>query len=122
MLSWRSNVVSVLVSAAVAAGGAWLVQGWRYEAKISNIEREQASLEAEAAKRAVKTLHTDIDRISAAAKEAMQVAPALTAQVNTLSKALKNATPLPADCFPDADRVRSLTESVRAANRAATGQ
>lgn len=43
----------------------------------------------------------------------------LTASIGAFSKAFKNANPLPAGCRPGADRVRNLTDAVRATRGAA---
>ena len=119
---WKGYAVLALISATAAAGAAWTAQGWRYGAQIARIEAKQANGRADAAEKALTQLHQDINAIAAAGRRAAAVGTALTAEINKLTGALKNATPLPADCRPDPVRVRSLTDAVRAANRAATGQ
>lgn len=122
LAGWKGYAAASLISAAVAAGATWAVQGWRYGAQIANIERDQARGGAEAAETALAQLRHDIDTIAAAGRRAAAVGPALTAQINKLTGALKDAPPLPDGCRPDSVRVRSLIGAVRAANSAAAGQ
>ena len=118
----RTQLIVVAAVAVAAFGSAWVVQGWRYDAKISRIERDQAIDQAESAQRSLTQLKADIDSIAAAGRRVAAVGPALTAEINKITGALKNAPPLSDDCRPDPIRLRSLTDSVRAANRAAVGQ
>ncbi|QDQ87681.1 hypothetical protein FMZ60_08820 [Alcaligenaceae bacterium SJ-26] len=109
-------------AALLAAGAAWTAQGWRYGERIALIERDQAQAQATAARLSLDQLLADIDTVAAAGRRAAAVGPSLTAEINKLTGALKNAPPLPDGCRPDPVRVRSLTDAVRAANRAAAGQ
>ena len=118
LLGWKGYA-----AAAVIAGvAAWTAQGWRYGEHIANLERDQAKEETAQAKASIDQLISDIDQIALAGRRAAAVGPALTVEINKLSGAIKNANPLPLGCRPDSVRVRSLTDSVRAANRAAAGQ
>jgi prophage endopeptidase len=47
LTGWQGYAAAVLVSAAVAAVGAWTVQGWRYGEQIAGMERDQAQATAE---------------------------------------------------------------------------
>lgn len=118
LIGWKGYVAA----AALAGVAAWVVQGWRYDAKITRIERDQAIDQAESAQLSLKQLKADIDSIAAAGRRVAAVGPALTAEINKITGALKNAPPLSDDCRPDPIRMRSLTDAVRAANRAAAGQ
>jgi hypothetical protein len=118
LIGWKGYVAA----AALAGVAAWVVQGWRYDAKITRIERDQAIDQAESAQRSLTQLKADIDSIAAAGRRVAAVGPALTAEINKITGALKNAPPLSDDCRPDPIRLRSLTDAVRAANRAAAGQ
>ncbi len=118
LIGWKGYVAA----AALARVAAWVVQGWRYDAKITRIERDQAIDQAESAQRSLTQLKADIDSIAAAGRRVAAVGPALTAEINKITGALKNAPPLSDDCRPDPIRLRSLTDAVRAANRAAAGQ
>jgi hypothetical protein len=117
-----SVIAAALVSATLAGTASWTVQSWRYDARIASLERDQQKGRADANADALSRLQADVNTVSEAATRAAAVAPQLTAQVGNLTKALKNATPLPAGCRPDADRVRHLTTAVRAANDSAAGQ
>jgi hypothetical protein len=118
LIGWKGYVAA----AALAGFAAWVVQGWRYDAKITRIERDQAVDQAEYAELSLTQLKADIDSIAAAGRRVASVSTALTAEINKITGALKNAPPLSDDCRPDPIRLRSLTDAVRAANRAAAGQ
>lgn len=122
LAGWRGYAAVAVVAGVLAGGAAWTVQGWRYDAKIVGMEREQARDDAQAAHLALGQLQTDIESLAAAGRRAAAVGPTLTAQINKITGALGNAPPLPDGCSPDPVRVRSLTDSVRATNRAAAGQ
>jgi len=121
MVSIKAGVIALALTAATAGGAAWTAQGWRYEARIADIRREQSDLQSDLAKQTIDSLQSDITRIATAAFQAAEVAPTLTRQVGQLSRALKDATPLPLGCSPDPVRLRNLTDAVRATNTAATG-
>jgi len=97
----------------------WTVQEWRHGAKLARVERDRAQERADAARAALDQLISVIDTVAAAGRRAAAIGPALTAEINKLTGALKDAPPLPDDCRPDAVRMRSLKDSVRATNRAA---
>ena len=118
----QTQLIVVAAVAVAAFGSGWVVQGWRYDAKITRIERDQAIDRAESAQFSLTQLMADIDSIAAAGRREAVVGPALTAEINKITGALKNAPPLSHDCRPDPIRMRSLTDAVRAANRAAAGQ
>jgi hypothetical protein len=99
-----------------------VVLGWRHDASMARMQAEHAQEQADIAQAALDQLISDIDAVAAAGRRAAAIGPALTAEINKITGALKNAPPLPAGCRPDDVRVRSLTDSVRAANRAAAGQ
>jgi hypothetical protein len=121
-MSIRAQLIVGAAALAMAFGAGWTTQGWRKDAKLVKLERDEAQGRADAAKASIDQLLSDIDAIAAAGRRAAAVGPALTAEINKLTGALKNAPPLPDGCRPDPVRVRSLTDSVRAANRAAAGQ
>jgi hypothetical protein len=119
---WKGYAVAAIAAGALAGAGAWTAQGWRYGAQIAGIERDQAKGASLQAQATIAQLLSDIDAIASAGRRAAAVGPALTSEINKITGALKDATSLPDDCRPDPIRVRSLTDSVRAANRAAAGQ
>ncbi|MFU1999976.1 hypothetical protein [Bordetella avium] len=115
-------MIAMVLIAALAAGAAWMAQGWRKDAVIADLRLDRAEADLSVMRQALATTEADIKKMAEAARAAARTAPALTAQMKEISKALENANPLPAGCRPDADRVRGLTDAVRAANRAAAGQ
>ncbi|MGU9992880.1 hypothetical protein, partial [Bordetella avium] len=118
----RFAVIAMVLIPALAAGAAWMAQGWRKDAVIADLRLDRAQADLSVVRQALATTEADITKMAEAARAAARTAPALTAQMKAISKALENANPLPAGCRPDADRVRGLTDAVRATNRAAAGQ
>ncbi|MBV2182349.1 MAG: hypothetical protein KUL86_14110 [Castellaniella sp.] len=122
LAGWRGYAAAAVAAGMLAAGAAWTVQGWRYGAQIAGMERDQARADAQASHQALSQLQADIDAVAAAGRRAAAVGPSLTAQINKITGALKDAPPLPDNCRPDPVRMRSLESAVDAANRAAAGQ
>ncbi|WP_368647981.1 DUF2514 family protein [Castellaniella ginsengisoli] len=48
LAGWRGYAAAALVGALIAGPGAWTVQGWRGDAKIAGMERDQAQQIADA--------------------------------------------------------------------------
>lgn len=48
LAGWRGYVAAALVGALVAGPAAWTAQGWRYDAKVAGMERDQAQQIADA--------------------------------------------------------------------------
>ncbi len=113
--------IFVAGAALAGAAGGWTANGWRLNGKIDTIEREAA--EALAAERvAALDAYTRKDKeLKAAGTRLDETAAQLAAQLEANRKERRNAPPLPTDCKPDAERVRSLERAVGAA-RAALGQ
>ncbi|WP_322997969.1 hypothetical protein [Castellaniella sp.] len=122
LAGWRGYAAAALAGALVAGPAAWTVQGWRHDAKISGMERDKAQVDARASRQALADIQANIETVAAAGRRAAAVGPTLTAQINKLTGALRDAPPLPDGCRPDPVRMRSLESSVDAANRAAAGQ
>ncbi len=122
LAGWKGYAAAALAGILIAGPAVWTVQDWRYDAKIAGMERDQAVADAQVSRQALSQLQADIDAVAAAGRRAAAVGPSLTAQINKITGALKDAPPLPDNCRPDPVRMRSLTDSVRAANRAAAGQ
>ena len=96
----------------------WLVNSWRlssaYQAEKAEVAQASADHYADASK-----------KVNDSANEYLRNTEQLKKQIAELKKELANAkknNPLPADCRPDADRLRVLAEAVHTANRAAAGQ
>lgn len=115
LAGWRGYAASALVGAGVA----WFVLGAFHGREIAELQLERSRDDLAVAREAIQQTNSDLTAMAKSARAAVAVGPELTASIGALSKALKNANPLPAGCRPDADRVRSLTDSVRAARGAA---
>ena len=48
LAGWRGYAAAAAVAGVLAGGAAWTVQGWRYDAKINSMERDQAQQIADA--------------------------------------------------------------------------
>jgi len=66
---------------------------------------------------ALTTLQADAAGITTAATEFAAIQSTLVPRMSALTKALRNAKPLPACCVPDADRVRNLDVAIEATNK-----
>lgn len=100
-----------LGSAMLGAAACWQVMTWRTDAAEGRAATDAAAkviqaadVVADAASRARGDIDTARARLSTIAREARQHA---------------QAAPLPADCRPDAERIRLRNEAIDAYNRAA---
>lgn len=112
---WRGYAAAALVG----AGAAWYVCGALHGRELTEMQLERTSDELTVARDSIQQTNRDLHVMADNAHAAAAVGPELTATIGALSKALKNANPLPAGCRPDAHRVRTLTDAVRAARGAA---
>lgn len=115
LAGWKGYAMAALVG----AGAAWFVLGAIYGQERAESRLEQARDDVAVMRDAIRQTNDDMHAIAANARAAAAVGPELTASIGALSKALKNANPLPAGCRPDASRVRNLTDAVRATRGAA---
>lgn len=120
VLPWRAIAAAGMAAATFAAG--WAVSGWRKDAEIERVKTASAQADLAAARRALEDLQTASTTIRTKADEFNGIQINLGAKLDAIRKDMKNAKPLPADCRPDAVRVRSLSNAVDAANAAAAGQ
>lgn len=122
--SWLVYVAALSLLPIGAVGG-WVAQGWRKDAQIASLGQQKADDRASIAEGSLTKLNAAIAQMSGSAAEYIAVRDKLGVQLGVISKDLKNVQankPLPVDCRPDADRLRSLAAAVDAANRAAAGQ
>lgn len=111
------------VAAAVLAFGAgWAVNGWRLGAALAGEKASRAQDRAAQAGAALSTLQADAAAIHQAATEYAGIQSTLAPKLTALTKELRNAKPLPADCHPDPVRVRNLDAAIDAANQAAAAR
>ena len=107
-------------AAAVAgAGAAWYGLAAIYGQTLAELRLERTADDLAVARGSIEQTNRDLQAMAQNARAAAAIGPELTASIGALTKALKNANPLPAGCRPDAGRVRNLTDAVRAARDAA---
>ena len=119
LAGWRGYAAAALVAGVDAGYGVAVVLNALHGQEIAALERDRAQDDLAVARQAIQQTTDDLQNMAARARAAAAAGPALTASIGAISKALKNANPLPAGCRPDAERVRNLTDAVRAANGAA---
>lgn len=115
LMGWRGYAAAVLLGGSAA----WFVLGAFHGRELAELRLARAHDDLTVARQAIEQTNADLETMAASARAAAAAAPKLTASIGALSKALKNANPLPAGCRPDDERVRTLTDAVRAARGAA---
>lgn len=103
---------------ALGFGAGWLINGWRLQSDLEKAEAAHAKEKAEQITTALVNLKADADKIRAAATEYAGIQNTLAPKIAALTKELRNAKPLPPDCAPTPDRVRTLDSAIDAANSA----
>lgn len=122
------EVKAALLAAAVLAlagggfGAGWFVNGALKDAEISQIRESQAIARADEAERSLQEFSQAAAGLRTSADQLLRIRKTLGAQIATLNTELTHAPPLPADCLPDALRVRTLDAAIDAANAAIIGQ
>lgn len=115
LTGWKGHVAA----AVAGAGAAWYVLAAVHGQALAELRLERTADDLAVARGSIEQTNRDLQAMAQNARAAAAIGPELTASIGALSKALKNANPLPAGCRPDADRVRTLTDAVRAARGAA---
>jgi hypothetical protein len=117
---------AALAAMAVALFGAgWHVNGWRLNGGIERLKAERANDRATQAEAALADMAAATKMIRDKAAQLAAAETALGGKLDTLTKEFKHEreiNPLPADCKPDAMRLRQLRAAVDAANQAAAGR
>lgn len=106
------NLVALFVVGFVAG---WIINGWRLSADSTAEKLSAVRANADHFRGVTKM-------INEAATEHVRNTDELNKQIAELKKELAHAKknhPVPADCRPDADRLRVLKDAVRAANTTA---
>ena len=119
-LPWRA-IGAALLSAAIFAAG-WTANGWRKDAEIDRMKTASAQADLASANAALGNLRQAGETIRAKADEFAGIQTTLGAKLDAIRKDLKNAPKLPADCRPDAGRVRLMSDAVDAAKQAAAAR
>lgn len=110
--------ILVLVGLLLAGAAGWAANGWRHGTEIAELQRAHAETMRSQSELALATLQADAAVITKAAAEFATIQSTLAPRMTALTKELRNATPLPADCRPDPVRVRNLDAAIDAANQA----
>lgn len=110
-------VIAILTLAALAAAGGWIASAWRHDTEMADLKRAHAESRATLSEAALADVQADAATIRQAATEFATIQSTLAPKMTALTKELRNAKPLPADCRPDAVRVRNLDAAIDAANQ-----
>lgn len=110
LAGWRGYAAAAAVAGVLAGGAAWTVQGWRYDAKINSMERDQAQQIADA-----QALARATEQRRWAAREGV---------INDAKEQAARAAADTAAAAADLERVRAEVKRLRAAarNSAAAGR
>jgi len=125
LAGWKGYAAACVLSALLAAGGTYYVASLGYRLAIAGMQRDQAQATAKDSQAALALFQSDAGSIHDAAERFSRQQINLDQQFNSISKDFHRAIqahPLPADCVPDADRLRRLTQAVTAANATVGGQ
>lgn len=106
MIPFGTHIAAALVAGALAFGAGWQVQAWRYDARIADMEKTQATQLADSRKKALD----DFTRMQGAKDAAIEEARK-RAQANAAAAAAARR---------DADSLRAQLDSVPARIAAAT--
>lgn len=119
-------LITLLAGLAMGA----LVQTWRKDAAIANIEaahsRERAQQDSDALKANEQATAVWVKRLqdqaagAGAVESAVQDLGEKIDKIRTMGQRHANAKPMPPGCVPDSQRVRDITEARAAANSAIT--
>lgn len=120
--TWITGSGFALVLLLVGGSVGWVVNGWRMGAALAEAREARAADSAESARAALADLAEGASKVRAMADSYNTGRAEISGKLEQLSKDFKSYAkdkPLPADCRPDAGRVRSLAEAVAAAKQAA---
>ena len=119
-LPWRAIGAALLAACIFAAG--WAANGWRKDAEIDRMKTASAQADLASANQALGDLRVAGATIREKADEFAGIQTTLGAKLDAIRKDLKNVPKLPADCRPDAGRVRFMSDAVDAAKQAAAAR
>jgi hypothetical protein len=118
---WKAWVAALGVTTLVAAGGGFYAGHHWAGDDLQQLRAQVAQQHADTADASLKKLQGFIDQMQVASQEYGQSRDQMFARLDLLRKEFRNAVkaaPLPADCRPDAVRVRNLSEAVDTTNAA----
>lgn len=116
----------LIIGVIMAVGGfvsGWYVQGTRMEARLASVKLEQSKEETKQADAAMADLVSAAKTITEAAVSAQLDVSGVNAKLDQIRRDMKNEKPkpLPADCKPDAPRMRTLAAATDAVDQAIAG-
>lgn len=109
--------IAVLLAMGLAGATGWAANGWRHGAELAELRRAHAEFRAGLSEQALADVQANAATIRAAATEFAAIQSTLAPRMTALTKELRNAPKLPADCRPDPVRVRNLDAAIDAANK-----
>jgi hypothetical protein len=112
------------IAVAIGFSGGWAINGWRLEANVAKLERDNAKNLADSANAALDQLGQRMGSMNTAASNAQISIATLSTTMAQIMRNQKNVQiqqPLPVDCIPDRRRLDGLRDAVSAANAAITG-
>lgn len=109
--------IVVLVGLLLAGVAGWVANGWRHGAEIAELQRVHAEFRATLSEAALADVQADAATVRQAVTEFRTIQSTLAPKMTALTKELRNAPKLPADCRPDPVRVRNLDAAIDAANK-----
>ena len=117
---WKTGIALAAVLAAFLSG--WIINGMRWQTKMTAIEKAHAEETLKAEQRAREIQQGLLDRLRQSAETYQAMEQKSAQETAKLEQDLKNAqkkNPLPAGCQLDADRLRIIQNAVTAANHRA---
>jgi uncharacterized membrane-anchored protein YhcB (DUF1043 family) len=122
-ISWLTGIWGYLgaavVAGAIAGYSSYWVTSRGYQTEIAQLKLEQANARVESVQGSMDQLQHFITSMNAASTDYQASTQILLDHFAALQREFHNAikaAPLPADCRPDAQRMRVLTEAITAAN------
>ena len=110
---WKVGIALALMVLSFSAG--WIVNGWRLSSAHQTEKAEAVQANADHFRDATKSINNS-------ANEYLNNSGQMKTQIAVIKKELNDVqktNPIPADCHPDADRLRIIKDAVTAANSAA---
>jgi len=117
-----AKLLGCILVLVMAAGFGAVVEHWRMRAEVSDIKAKYLKDVADQSQEAMAKLVSASETVNKSAKEFSNVRNSLGVKLDALSKDIRNAQKLPADCKPTPDRVQSLRAAIAAANEAASSR
>ena len=114
----KSRIIIAIVCLIAGFVAGWIVNGWRLSSSYQAEKSEVVQSNADHFRGVTKKINVEANQY---VKKTYELKDEIDSLKKELSHAKKNH-PVPADCRPDADRLRILKSAVSAANRAAAGQ